>query len=54
MFPLKCLKVKDLDANRYSYTDYYDNTAVQGKKGPMYKVYDEARTVFVETCRLHP
>ena len=33
---------------RYSYTDYYDNQAAQGKKGQTYKVYDQARSTFYE------
>ena len=35
-------------AGRYSFNDYYDNTAATGKKGQTYKVYDGARSTFYE------
>lgn len=43
--------VKD-QAGRYSYTEYYDKNAAQGKKGQTYKVYDGKRTTFVENASI--
>jgi RHS repeat-associated protein len=32
--------IRDVDANRYSFTDYYPSTAAGGAKGQTYRVYD--------------
>jgi RHS repeat-associated protein len=39
-FQQKAVKVTAGSTTRYSYTDYYDNTAAQGSKGQTYKVHD--------------
>ncbi len=45
--------IKD-PAGRYSYTDYYDSSAAAGRKGQVYKVYDDARTTFVLNTGIIP
>ncbi|MFM9872984.1 MAG: RHS repeat-associated core domain-containing protein [Fimbriimonadaceae bacterium] len=39
-FQQKAVKVTAGSTTRYSFTDYYDNTAAQGSKGQTYKVHD--------------
>jgi YD repeat-containing protein len=41
--------IKD-QGGRLSYTDYYDNSSTQGKKGQTYRVYDQARaSIYLDT-----
>lgn len=43
---------KDQGGRYIGYADYYDSSASTGKKGQTYKIYDQARTTFVENASI--